>query len=101
MPATLMLIWKTQDDSKVCPICKALNGYTWVVEVGDSYPKQLVHPLYGPVYDTRPAAEGSLVKETTGHVCRCYLLHQFDLSDVFTNLNYACKPEQQTATQQK
>ncbi|MCW3999111.1 MAG: hypothetical protein NWE93_02600 [Candidatus Bathyarchaeota archaeon] len=86
MPITLRITWKTQDDSQVCPKCKALEGYTWIVNPGDPYPKQLIHPLYGPVYDTRPAAEGSLVHEEDGHVCRCMLLHQYDVSDVFAKL---------------
>ena len=80
MSVTLRIIWKTQDDSEVCPICKALEGYTWTLRVGESYPKKLIHPLFGAVYDTRPAADGSLVKEKDGHNCRCTLLHQFEVS---------------------
>ncbi len=81
MPIALKMIWKTQNDKHVCPICKALEGYTWVLEAGDVCPKQLSHPIFGPVFDTRPAANGSLVKEAAGHVCRCTLKHEFHLSD--------------------
>lgn len=84
MSITLRMIWKTQNDSQVCPICKALDGYVWILEPGHPYPKQLSHPVYGAVYDTRPAAEGSLVHEQTGHKCRCALIHQFDFSKFLT-----------------
>ena len=79
MPLNVKVIWKTQQDSQVCPICKALEGYTWTLKGGaDSYPNEFIHPEYGPVYDTRPAAEGSLVKENKGHTCRCALKHEFE-----------------------
>jgi hypothetical protein len=87
MSITLRMIWRTQEDSQVCPICKALGGYTWIIKAGEPFPKQLIHPIYGPVYDNRPAAEGSLVKEEHGHTCRCTLLHQFDVSDIFARDN--------------
>jgi hypothetical protein len=80
MPLTLRIIWRTQKDPQVCPICKALEDYTWILEVGDPFPKQLIHPTYGPVYNTRPAADDSLVKEEKGHLCRCTLKYEFDLS---------------------
>jgi hypothetical protein len=83
MPITVITVWRTQKDTKVCSTCKALEGYTWTFDAGDPYPKQLVHPLYGPVYDMRPATHGSLVKEEKGHICRCRLEHQFEVS---TNL---------------
>lgn len=85
MSITLRIIWKTQRDSDVCPRCRELDGYTWVLEAGKPLPKQLIHPDFGPVFDTRPAAEGSLVKEEAGHVCRCTLVHQFDVSNMLRN----------------
>lgn len=84
MSAILRLIWRTQEDSEVCPICKELNGYTWTIKAGDPLPKQLIHPEFGVVYDTRPAIERSLIKEENGRICRCTLLHQIDVSDLFT-----------------
>jgi hypothetical protein len=80
MHITLKLIWRTKKDANVCPVCNALEGYTWSLEAGDSLPKKLVHPIHGPVYDTRPAAVCSLVKEEKGHVCRCTLERQLDVS---------------------
>ena len=81
MPLTLKIIWKTQNDDHVCPICKILEGFTWVLKTGDTCPIQLSHPVFGPVYDTRPAADGSLVEGAKGHVCRCTLKHEFHLSE--------------------
>lgn len=80
MPIIVRTVWKTQNDAHVCPICKALEGYSWILSPLDSFPKQLVHPFYGPVYDMRPAASGSLVKKEEGHMCRCSLKHQFEAS---------------------
>ncbi len=85
MDLSLRMTWTTQKDSHVCPICKALEGYTWILEVGASCPKKLIHPVYGPVYDTRPSSEGSLVKEENGSSCRCTLKYGFDLSSPDTN----------------
>ncbi len=85
MSITLRIIWRTQKDSEVCPVCKALEGYTWIVQAGERFPKQLIHHEHGPVYDMRPAVEGSLIKEKTGHICRCKLLHQYDVTNMLTN----------------
>ena len=84
MPITVKTIWRTKKDAHVCPKCKALEGYTWTFDAGDPYPKQLIHPLYGPVFDIRPAADGSLIKEEKGHHCRCTLEHQFDVTNILT-----------------
>ncbi len=82
MPFNVRITWRTQRDSEVCPTCKALEGYTWVLKGGvDPYPREFIHPIFGPVYDTRPASEGSLVKEEKGHTCRCTLIHQFETSN--------------------
>ncbi len=80
MHITLRIIWATQKDTQVCPVCKALEGYSWSLSVGDSTPKELIHPVYGSVYDMRPAADCSLVKEENSHICRCTLKHEFELS---------------------
>ena len=80
MPLYLNMIWKTQQDAHVCPICKELEGYTWTIQPGETCPKKLCHPTYGPVYDTRPEVEGSLVKEEKGHMCRCSIKQEFNIS---------------------
>jgi hypothetical protein len=87
MSVTLRIIWRTQHDSKVCPTCKALEGYTWILKAGESYPKKLIHPTYGPVFDTRMPLGGSLIKEEDGHLCRCIIVEQFDVSNMIANNN--------------
>lgn len=82
MPIIVRTVWRTKNDAHVCPICKALEGYSWTLGADDLFPKQLTHPVYGPVYDMRPAAHGSLVKEEKGHICRCTLKHQFEVSNI-------------------
>jgi len=77
---THKIIWRTQRDDKVCPTCAALDGYTWSLGIDEIYPKQLIHPIFGPVFDNRPAADCSIVKEGNGRKCRCFLEHQIDLS---------------------
>ncbi len=81
MPIRFKMTWRTRQDAQVCPVCKALEGYTWTLEVGDPQPEQLLHPIYGPVYDMRLAAACSTVKEKGGHVCRCSLKYGFDVSN--------------------
>src|SRR5665647_2145257 len=85
MHLALSITWTTQKDSQVCPICKALEGYTWILEIGAPLPKQFIHPVHGPVYDTRPAADESIVTEEKGHICRCTLKYGFDLSSSDSN----------------
>jgi hypothetical protein len=84
LPITVRMVWRTQKDAHVCPICKALEGYSWTLGAGAPFPTQLVHPNYGPVYDLRPATSRSLVKEEKGHLCRCTLKHQFEVSSKTT-----------------
>jgi hypothetical protein len=73
------IVWRTKKDDAVCAVCKALDGYTWSINIGEPYPKQLIHPIFGPVFDNRPAADCSMVKEEKGHKCRCSLEHHFDM----------------------
>jgi hypothetical protein len=37
-------------DDNACPICKAINGYTWTFS-GEPMPNVLVHPQFGVVWD--------------------------------------------------
>jgi hypothetical protein len=56
-------------DNNACPICKAINGYTWLF-TGDPMPNQLVHPVYGIVWDT---TRGSAAHDHKPGACRCHL----------------------------
>ncbi len=72
------IVWRTHKDEQTCPICKALDGYTWSVAIDQPYPKQFIHPLFGAVFDNRPTRNCSLVKEAKGHSCRCSLEHKIE-----------------------
>lgn len=86
--------WKAKNDARTCPICKAMNGYTWVFK--DVVPDSLVHPSFGEVWNT---SIGSLAHEhqqtiLSGHKisrtmkygllsnCRCHVEPHFDLKDL-------------------
>ena len=97
MTIKVKTVWITQKDGEVCAKCKALDGYTWTFDAGDPYPKQLIHPLYGPVFDMRPAADGSLIKEKKGHQCRCTLQHQFEVCSEASDDDR--KPEQEQSAE--
>ena len=77
---TLSLTWVTVHDERVCPICAALEGYTWVFEVGvGQLPSELVHPEFGVVWTVGLGSEAHGSHEGS---CRCGLLYKFDFSDL-------------------
>jgi hypothetical protein len=67
-------------DQRVCPICMALEGYTWVFETGkDQLNGDLIHPDFGLVWNVQSGSEAH------GHhsgTCRCHMEPQFDFSDL-------------------
>jgi hypothetical protein len=100
MTIKIKTVWITKKDGEVCAKCKALEGYTWTFDAGDPYPKKLVHPLYGPVFDLRPAADESLIEEKKGHRCRCKLQHQFEICEEATDDNGKIEQEHPAAEPQ-
>ena len=72
---SVSIIWHTQHDDRVCPICRAIDGYKWVFD--SVPPESLVHPAYGEVWNVQM---GSLAHEHQLHKgskyglisnCRC------------------------------
>lgn len=72
----LTIVWHTQHDDRVCPICQAIDGYEFgpFTDVPDS----LMHPAYGEVWNIQT---GSLAHEHQVHkgnkygllsTCRCH-----------------------------
>lgn len=59
MPS-VSVTWHTQGDDRVCPICRAINGYKWVFE--NEMPDSLFHPTFGEVWNIHL---GSLAHEHT------------------------------------
>jgi hypothetical protein len=81
MPS-VTLTWETMKDDRVCPICKALEGYQWLIQVGaEQLPNELT---FGSMvaWDT---ARGSQAHGHRGN-CRCSLKVDLDLKDVLMRL---------------
>jgi len=79
MPS-LSITWHAKMDGRTCPICKAMNNYTWVFEANkDNLGDELVHPQFGVVWSL---AQGSRAHGHERYNCRCHITHSFSLSDV-------------------
>lgn len=77
MPS-VSITWHTSLDNRVCPVCKALEGYTWTFE--NQVPNSLTHPQFGEVWNT---TIGSAAHEKGMHgQCRCHIEPKFDLTDL-------------------
>jgi hypothetical protein len=79
MPS-LSLTWVTVHDERVCPICTALEGYTWTFQVGlGQLPSELVHPEFGVVWSVGLGSEAHGIHKGS---CRCNVNYEFDFSDL-------------------
>jgi hypothetical protein len=85
MPS-VSITWHTQHDDNVCPICKAIDGYTWNFE--NEVPDSLIHPTYGEIWNI---TTGSLAHEHQLHKgskyglisnCRCHTESKVDARDL-------------------
>lgn len=79
MPS-VSITWHTlKDGHKICPVCLAIDNYTWVFT--DEIPDTLIHPVYGEVWNT---AQGSAVHERglANGPCRCHVEPKFSLKDL-------------------
>jgi hypothetical protein len=66
-------------DDRVCPVCREIDGYTWIFEVGkDELNGVLTHPTYGIVWDSQV---GSLAHGHRGN-CRCHITYEVNLDDL-------------------
>jgi hypothetical protein len=60
---TVSITWHTlKDGHPICPICKAIDGYTWTFD--GEVPDSLVHPQYGEIWNV---TLGSLAHEIQQH----------------------------------
>ena len=85
MPA-LTLIWVTLHDERVCPICAALEGFTWTFLLGlGQLPGELVHPEFGVVWTV---GLGSGAHGNHAGTCRCSMLYMLDFSDLFVRTQH-------------
>lgn len=103
MPS-VSITWHTQHDDRVCPICQAIDGYTWTFE--GAVPNSLVHPTYGEIWNI---VTGSLAHEQAQFgkksgllsTCRCGIEPHFDLKDLLESvkkLRDSLKAEMETST---
>ena len=69
-------------DDKACPICKAINGYTWTVT---GTVNSLAHPLYGEVWNK---ASGVNIHEHYGipGPCRCHVDINIDMNGTLAKI---------------
>ena len=80
--ASISLTWHAVMDDRTCPICMALDGYTWTFETGaDTFGDYLTHPTYGVVWDVH---RGSKAHGHIGANCRCDMSHETDMKDLLT-----------------
>jgi len=70
-------------DDRVCPVCQALEGYTWIFEVGtNQLDGRLDHPTYGTVWDI---ANGSQAHGHEGN-CRCNISYIVEIHDLLNRV---------------
>lgn len=76
----LFLKWQAIHDQRTCKICMALDGYTWEFQTGvNAFPKELIHPTYGVVWNT---SLGSEAHGKHNNTCRCTIHSEFDFADL-------------------
>lgn len=98
---TVTVKWVTSKDDKVCPICRAIDGYVWTFE--NEIPESLIHPDFGEVWNEQM---GSLAHEHQVHKgskyglfssCRCKtenkLVSLKDLADLVRQVKNDLKSE--------
>lgn len=78
---TATIQWNTQHDDRVCPICQAIEGYTWIFE--GQVPDSLEHPQFGEVWNK---IEGSGAHGHKDNTCRCHLKIQISAKDLLEKL---------------
>jgi hypothetical protein len=77
---TQTITWHTNVDDRTCPICRALNGFTWVFQAGkDVMTDALFHPVYGVVWSMSQGSNahdhtfGGAYGSGNENNCRCFL----------------------------
>jgi hypothetical protein len=88
MPS-VSITWCAVGDDRTCPICKAVDGYTWTFE--GEVPDDLVHPAYGEIWNI---TIGSLAHEHKQFGkkygllsnCRCHVETKVECQDLIHKL---------------
>ena len=66
------------EDDRVCPICRAIDGYIWVFD--GPPPDSLIHPTYGEVWNKTIGS--SAHEHGSFGSCRCHIEPEIDMSDM-------------------
>jgi hypothetical protein len=85
MPS-VSITWHAVGDDRTCPICRAINGYTFGPYEGEP-PDSLIHPEYGEIWNK---ITGSLAHEHKQFGkkygllsnCRCHVESKVDVQDL-------------------
>ena len=80
-----MVTWHIMDDT-ACPVCKQMNGYTWVFEVGQNELNGVLEHSASPNGIAWTVAEGSRAHGGGGH-CRCWITYEVDFQDLIVKAN--------------
>jgi hypothetical protein len=84
MPS-ISITWHTVGDDRVCPICRAIDGYTWVFTAGkDIMTDALYHPIYGIVWSMEQGSNAHAHGYLSGRQnnCRCRIEPRLNLEDI-------------------
>ena len=90
--AIISITWHTAGDDRVCKICRAIDGYTWIFDTskGDVLTDALFHPVYGIVWSLEQGsnahAHGYLSGQTNN--CRCGIETNIDAEDILAKCTY-------------
>jgi hypothetical protein len=88
---TLLLTWHAVEDAKTCPICQAVDGYTWKFEMGkDILIDALFHPVYGIIWSLSQGSNAHAHGYGQGqrNNCRCQIEPDIDYSDWVDKCDY-------------
>jgi hypothetical protein len=101
------ITWHAHVDEKTCPICKALNGFTWRFQAGkDIMTDALFHPVFGIVWSLSQGSNahdhtfGGAYGSGDENNCRCFLDgYKLDLEDVLAKCVFLKETLTTTATE--
>jgi uncharacterized protein with gpF-like domain len=92
---TITVTWNAVMDQRTCPICREINGHTWVFQVSETpMPDSLIHPKHGIVWDK---FVGSKAHGHERFNCRCSIIPHVDVRDIHAKIQ-VLKNELEAAT---
>jgi hypothetical protein len=87
--AKVTITWHAIEDERTCKICKALDGYTWVFEMGkNQFAPYFVHPVYGLVWTLELGSNAHGHHGTDRYNCRCWIEPHIYAEDILAKCVY-------------